>query len=252
MSSLKSVGLVWWLKRIKQKREGKKIFLGFFCFFFDGSSSLFAQCSPAIPCSFVSRYPFSPLKGNCRQRLQLVRQLDSCFVLHSSSHANAGSSLPISHLPFTCSFLLFLFSIYPRPIWDCFVFGSTSLADVGSMVFLQCTKIIHSSFFWLVVHFLIIGSPSSSSLLSLHLFQPPTASSSITGGPVWQMHAHTQARHTPQPHTCTRSCLSSYLCEDIHPFFHSFIQPQPNLHLNPDKTHFILSLRTQTFNLIYI
>lgn len=69
-------------------------------------------CYPAQSSSFVCLDPFSPMKGNWKQRLQLVRQLDSCFVssTHPLSHTLiAILSSPISRLPFTCSFMGFFF-----------------------------------------------------------------------------------------------------------------------------------------------
>lgn len=131
----------------------------------------------------LSLYPFSPLKGNWRQRLQLVRQLDSCFVLHSSSHANADSLLFPSLIypslvPFCCFFFFFNIPVLSG-IALCL---EPRLADVRSNVFLQCTEIIRNSLSCSVVHFLFIASPSSFSPLSLHLSRPAPASSSITGG----------------------------------------------------------------------
>ena len=67
-------------------------------------------CYPAQSSLFVCLYPLSPMKENWKQRLQLVRQLDSCFVssTHPLSHTLiAILSSPISHLPFTCSFYVF-------------------------------------------------------------------------------------------------------------------------------------------------
>ena len=54
-------------------------------------------CYPAQSRSFVCLHPFSPMKGNWIQRLQLVRQLDSCFV--SSTHPLSHTLIAILPLP---------------------------------------------------------------------------------------------------------------------------------------------------------
>lgn len=81
------------------------------------SSSSLVLCYPAQSSSFVCLYPFSPMKGNWKQRLQLVRQLDSCFV--SSTHPLSHTLIAIlssSHLSLALHLLLYLF-FSPRQAW---------------------------------------------------------------------------------------------------------------------------------------
>lgn len=112
------------------------------------------------------------------------------------------------------------------------------LADVCSNEFLLHTKIIHNSFFWLCCSF---------SFYRFSFIFLPAVSSSLSAGTSLVIH-HRRAvvtdehAHTPQSHTCTHSCLSSYLCEGIHLFSLLISSRSQTPCLNPDKTHFIPSL----------
>lgn len=89
----------------------------------------------------LSLSPFSPMKGNWKQRLQLVRQLDSYFV--SSTHPQTLIAYyfppPIFHLPFICSFVFFFLFFFPHlPLHSI----KSHLGDIHCNVFFLHTEII--------------------------------------------------------------------------------------------------------------
>lgn len=116
-------------------------------------------CYPAQSSLFVCLYPLSPMKENWKQRLQLVRQLDSCFVssTHPLSHTLiAILSSPISHLPFTCSFYVFFSHLAWRSVWNyvsvifTVMYFKTQKAFIIPSLFLLCicylSLLLHLSF----------------------------------------------------------------------------------------------------------
>lgn len=124
---------------------------------------------PAQSSSFVCLYPFSQMKGNWKQRLQLVRQLDSCFVssTHPLSHMLiAILSSSISHLPFTCSFMFFFFLLWHAVLYE------IRLSDIHCNVFfsfkIQKAFIIPSLFLLFICYLSLLLHLSFR--LSLRLF----------------------------------------------------------------------------------
>ncbi len=154
-------------------------------------------CYPAQSSSFVCLYPFSPMKGNWKQRLQLVRQLDSCFV--SSTHPLSHSliailSSSIAHLPFTCSLMVFCF-FFPLSLGVAFCV-KPRLSDIRCNVFFfsrhRKAFIIPSLFLLFICYLSLLLHLSFR--LSLCLFisfnrSPPRHPSQ--GRLVWPVCAHT-------------------------------------------------------------
>lgn len=186
---------------------------------FSSNSSIL--CYPAQSSSFVCLYLFSPKKRNRKQRVQLVRQLDSCFV--SSTHPLSHMLIAIlssfsSHLPFTWSFMWVFFSPHiPLPPAWCSVWNHVIFAVMYFSF--QDTESIYNSLSVSAVHLLFIAPPSSffpPVSLSLHLFQPEPALSSITEGLVWPVctHTHTDSlTHThTQIYTSAKHCCPFLLC----------------------------------------
>lgn len=143
-------------------------------------------CYPAQSSAFVCHYPFSPMKGNWKQRLQLVRQLDSCFVsfAHPLSHTLIAI-LSSSHLSFALHLLFYVFFF---SVWN-----HISVIFAVMYFSFQQPESIYNSLSVSAVHLLFIAPPSSffpPVSLSLHLFQPAAASPSITVRPVWPVEAH--------------------------------------------------------------
>lgn len=135
-------------------------------------------------------------------------------------------TLFFSHLSFTLHLVLFPIFFFFIPVLSGIALClEPRLADARSNVFLLCTRIIHNSLSGSVVDFLFINSPSSSSPLSLHLFQPPPAWPSITGGLVWPMHTCSTVRRHTRAHI--RVCLPLFVRTSVYfPFFHT-AAPKP-------------------------
>lgn len=116
-----------------------------------------------------SQVPLSvqPTEGNWKQRLQLVRQLNLCFVsfTYPLSHLLITIlSSSISHSPFTCSFMFLSLLAW-----------SSVRIHTPVLFSLMCSSLtrerIYNSFSFSAVHLLLIAPPSSFSLpVSLCLF----------------------------------------------------------------------------------